>query len=257
MTDRALVLRGISDAEDKIFLAHICDLCDKSDKTGMIMYTAFMTPRQARIVGERLSHLYDIRFFGGFADAERLMAAIVPNDWEDVNYPMCAVKVDNLSKKELTHRDYLGSILALGITRDNLGDIAVTEKGAYVLSCSDIADYIVTNLTKIGSCGVRLSVAEDVSALEITKNFKTISATVTSMRLDCIVSAMTGKSRSVASELISDGLVSVNYDDIKSVSHTVKDKDVLSVRGYGKARVETDMTLTKKGRTHINIQKYI
>lgn len=257
MTDRKMVLCGITDAEDKMFLSHICDLCDRSDKTGMIMYTRFMTPRQAHLVGERLSHIYDIRFFGGFDGAERLMAAVVPNDWEEISYPMCAVRVDNLSKKELSHRDYLGSILALGITRDNLGDIAVAEDGAYVLSCVDIADYIVTNLTKIGSSGVRLSVAEDVSALEITKNFKTISATVSSMRLDCIVSAMTGKSRSVASELISDGLVSVNYDEVKSVSHTVKDKDVLSVRGFGKARVETDMTLTKKGRTHINIQKYI
>ena len=257
MTDRKALLCGISDPEDRIFLSHICDLCDRSEKTGMIIYTRFMTPREAHLTGERLSRLYDIRFFGGFDGAERLMAAIVPNDWEEPLYPMCAVRVDNLSKKELSHRDYLGSILALGITRDNIGDIAVSDTGAYVISCADIADYIVSNLTKIGSSGVRLTVEEDVSSLKITKSCKTVSATVSSMRLDCIVSAMTGKSRSVASQIIADGLACVNYDVVKSVSHIIKDKDVLSVRGFGKARVETDMTLTKKGRTHINIQKYI
>lgn len=257
MTDRKAVLHGITDTEERMFLSHICDMCDKSEKTLRVMYSKFMSPRQELLVKERLAPLYDIRFFGGFEGAQRVMAAVVPNDWEECEFPMCAVRADNLGKRELTHRDYLGSILALGITRDNIGDIATSEDGAYVFMCRDIAEYIMTNLTKVASSGVRLTREDDFSKVEVTVNFKVVSATVSSMRLDCIVSAATGKSRSVSASFIAEGLVNVNYTPVKSVSYMVKDKDVLSVRGFGKAVVETDMTLTRKGRTHINIKKYV
>ncbi len=257
MTDRKTVLHGITDTEEKMFLSHICDMCDKSEKTGRVMYSKFMSPRQELLIKERLAPLYDIRFFGGFDGAQRVMAAVVPSDWEEPEFPMCAVRADNLGKRELTHRDYLGSILALGITRENIGDIAVADDGAYIFMCADIAEYIMTNLTKVASSGIRLTREDDFSKVEVTVSFKIISATVSSMRLDCIISAATGKSRSVSASVITDGLVSVNYSPVKNVSYMVKDKDVLSVRGFGKAVVETDMTLTKKGRTHINIKKYV
>ncbi len=257
MTDRKTILWGITDAEEKLFLSHMCDKCDKSERSQRVVYTKFITPRQALLAKERLGGIYDIRFFGGFDGAERTVAAIVPNEWEELQYPVCAIRIDNLGKRELTHRDYLGSILGLGITRDNAGDIVIGVDSAIVMVYSDIADYIVTNLTKVGSCGVRIGITEDVSSLEITKSFKNLSATVSSMRLDCVIAAIINKSRSVSADIISEGIVNVNYEAVKNVSYTVKDGDIISVRGYGKAIVETDLNLTKKGRIHINIRKYI
>lgn len=257
MTDRKTVLWGITDTEDRVFLSHVCDRCDLSCKTQTVMYTRFLTPRQALLVGERLGGICDIRFYGGFDGAERCIAAFVPNEWEELCYPICALKVDNLSKRALSHRDYLGSILALGISRELIGDIVVSDEGAVVMLCRDIADFVMMNLSKVGSVGIRLSVMKDTDTLGIEKSFKDTSGTVSSMRLDCVVSAALGKSRTGAAALITDGLVNVNYNAVKNVSYTVKDGDVISVRGFGKMIVETDLALTKKGRVHINIRKYI
>lgn len=254
MTDRNAVLRSVTDSEDKLFLSSACDKCDRSEKIQKTVYTRFMTPRQALLLRDRIPN---IRFFGGYSDGERVMAAFVPNEWEDVRFPICAIKIKNIGKKQLGHRDYMGSILALGITRELIGDIVVTDEGAIVFVCEEIADFITDNLTKVASSGVRLTLCENTEDIQIQRDFKEISATVSSMRLDCIISAALGKSRSMAVSFISEGLVNVNYDTEKSVSRVVKDKDVISVRGFGKMIINTDLYLTKKGRIHINIQKYI
>ena len=256
MTDRIAVLKGITDSEDKIFLSSVCDKCDRCEKTQRAVYTRFLTPRQALMVKERFSWT-DFRFFGGYEDAERVMVAFLPNEWEEAEFPLCAVKIKNVGKKELGHRDYMGTILSLGITRELVGDIVVTSEGALVFVCAEIADFIMDNLTKVASSGVRLTLCENTDDIKVERSFKETSATVSSMRLDCVISAALGKSRSVGAEYISQGMVNVNYDEEKSVSRTVKDGDVISVRGFGKMIIDTDLYLTKKGRIHINIRKYI
>ena len=252
-----MVLKSVTDSEDKILLSSVCDKCDRSEKTQSAVYTRFLTPRQAILVKERLSHFSILSFFGGYDEAERVMAAFLPNEWEEADFPLCAIEIKNIGKKELGHRDYMGSILSLGITRELVGDIVTTDTGAFVFVCEEIADFIMQNLTKVASSGVRLTLCENTEDISIERNFKETSATVSSMRLDCIVSAALGKSRSASADLISQGLVQVNYDTTKNVSHTVKDSDIISVRGFGKMIVNTDLYLTKKGRIHINIRKYI
>ena len=257
MKDKEQILFGIEDSEDRLLLSHMCDLFNRSRKTGQIVYSKFMTPKQALIVNERFGTICDVRLCGGFDGAERCMAAFVPNEWEELSYPFCGIDITNTGKKELSHRDYLGALLSLGITRDKAGDIVITPKGAVAIVCSDIADFVVQNLTKVASCGVRLAVVDDVSQITIERKFADSSHTVSSMRLDCIVSAATGKSRSGSVSIIAEGLVSVNYAPDKNVSRQLKDGDVLTIRGFGKMIVNTDMALTKKGRIHINLRKYV
>lgn len=257
MTDRDKVLKSVADSEDRLFLSSVCDKLDKSEKIQSCVYTRFVTPRQAMLVKERLSGYTDIRFFGGYDGAERVMVSFVPNDWEVPNFPLLCIKIKNIGKKELGHRDYMGSILSLGISRELVGDIVITDEGALVFVCREISDFIMQNLTKVASSGVRLTLCENTEDIKVERNFKVISATVSSMRLDCVISAATGKSRSGASASVSEGLVSVNYDEEKNVSRIIKDGDTISLRGFGKMIVNTDLYLTKKGRIHINIRKYI
>lgn len=257
MTDREHILFGVDDSEERLVLSHMCDLYRKSEKTQKILYTRFMTPRQILLAKERFGGVADLEFGGGFDDAERCMAAFVPNDREQTSFPLCGIDITNTGKRELSHRDYLGALLSLGITRDKIGDIVVTPKGAVAVVCTDIADFIANNLTKVASCGIKIEIVHDMAGLVIEKKFSDTSCTVSSMRLDCIVSGATGKSRSQSVSLIAEGLVSVNYSQEKNVSHIVKNGDVVTIRGFGKMIVQTDMSLTKKGRIHINIRKYV
>lgn len=248
---------GITDSEDKLFLSAMCDKCDRSEKTHKIIYTRFLTPRQVILIKDRLSDFCRVEFFGGYEGADRLMAAFLPEYAPEPEYPICAAEITDMGKRELSHRDYMGSILGLGISRELVGDIVVTPKGATVLLCREIADFVEMNLTKVGSSGIKLAITDNTDSLETEKQFKEIGATVSSMRIDCIVSAATGKSRSAALSYIREGIVSVNYDVVKSPSLCVGDGDVISVRGFGKMKLATDLNLTKKGRIYVKICKYI
>jgi len=257
MTDRKRVLWGINDEEERLFLSRMSDLCDKSENSGRIMYSKFLNPRQQMLLRERLEGFSDISFFGGYTDADRTVAAFVPNEWQEISYPLEFILVSPTNKRTYSHRDYLGAILNLGIVRELIGDIVITDDGAIIAVLSDISDFIMMNLSRVGSASVRLKYVEDISFLEGTKAFKTVSSTVSSMRLDCVLSSAINKSRSQTAGIIEEGLASVNYEVVKNTSYIVKDGDVLSVRGFGKMIVNADGNLTKKGRIHIEFKKYV
>lgn len=257
MIDKKQILWGITDEEDKFLMSRMYDLAQRAEKTGRIMYSRFLNPGQKMLVKERFAQYDTVSFFGGFKDADRCIAAFIPSQWEEPEYPVTLLKLVPSSRKTYSHRDYLGSVLAMGIDRELTGDIIVTDYGAYMPVMEEISDFIMMNLSRIANSPVKITVEYDNSCIEGVKRFKESSVTVSSLRLDCVLSSVTGKSRSVSASLIDEGLVSVNYDIIKSTSFQVKNADVISLRGYGKFITETDGTLTKKGRIHLNIKKYV
>ena len=199
---------------------------------------------------------FQVGFFGGYDDAERTVAAF-GETMEESSYPICAVKIESRSKKSFSHRDYLGSVLSLGIKREHIGDILVKDTDAVMFLTEEIADFVMMNLTRIASATVKLSIMDDLSEFETQRRFKETDITVSSMRLDCVLSAVTGRSRSQSAALIEEGLCTLNYNMVKNVRTQIKDGDIISVRGFGKCIIETDNTLTKKGRIHIRAKKYI
>ena len=240
-----------------MFLSKMCDLAQKAENTGRIMYSKFLNPAQRHLVNDRLSRFSEISFFGGYEDPDRSVAAFKADTWEELRYPVKAIKIVPSSKKQYSHRDYLGSLLGLGITRELIGDIIITEKGAVVAVAEEIADFIMMNLSRVASATVKLSVTEDLGIYARENRFKETSATVSSLRLDCVLSAVANKSRLNSASCISEGIVSVNYEIVKNTSHQIKNGDVISLKGFGKAIVETEGNLTKKGRIHISIKKYV
>lgn len=257
MTDRKGILWGITDEEDRIFLSRMCDLCDRSIKTGLISYSRFLSPREQRLISERQIFFGNINLWGGCDEADRRIVAFVPNDWEEVSFPISYVCVKNTSGRQHTHRDYLGSVLGLGITRELTGDIAVDGDRAVMAVLTEIADFIAMNLTKVASSSVRTDILDSCDGFKNTRKFTDVSSTVSSLRLDCVLSAVLNKSRTHSQELISDGSTSVNYDIVKNTSLILKEGDVISVRGSGKFILQNIGNLTKKGRTHIEVKKYI
>ena len=255
MADRKKILWGITDNEEKLFLSKMCDIAEKSEVSHKVMFSRFLNPGERMLIETRMADDFDISFFGGYDDAERTIAAF-GKAWVDIEYPLCAVKIECRGKKALSHRDYLGSVLSLGIKREHVGDILVKGTDALMFLTEEISDFVTMNLNRIASQTVKIFVTEDLSQFETQRRFKEADVTVSSMRLDCVLSAVMGSSRSQSVSVIEEGLCTVNYSAVKNVRTQIKNGDIIAVRGFGKFVIETDNVLTKKGRIHIKIKKY-
>ena len=172
--------------------------------------------------------------------------------------PITAVKVTGSGFRELSHRDYMGSILSLGVNRSVVGDIAVvSETEAVVFVADRIADYIVSSLTKIGRDGVKAEITEIDPEWDIPRRYADMPLVVSSPRLDGIVKAITGQSRETCAEMVRAGLVELSYTATDNVSAEVKAGDIVSVRGYGKYLIGDTFGETKSGRLKIECKKYL
>ena len=108
---------------------------------------------------------------------------------------------------------------------------------------------ISTTVSKIGRTGVKC-ITDRPFEMKVRQEFRTLSGTVASLRLDCLVSFATGLSREKSAMLIRSDRVEINHLPAKSVSTEVSNSDVLSVRGYGKFILSESGNLTRKNRIH-------
>lgn len=196
------------------------------------------------------------RFFGGYGGAERVYFGVFPpfDEPDDSAFPVAAVELTWKFSK-LSHRDFLGALLSLGIVRDKLGDIIVGDGKCTVIAEKTVAMFIVQNLERVGSAGVRCEIANDVAERE--EHFKEIGGTVASARLDCVVSVLTGKGRAEASTLIAGGLVSVDFDTRCERSFEVSGGATVSIRGHGRFVIDSLGPPTRKGRLNMEARKYL
>ncbi len=257
------ILKRFQKIEDKLLISKVIDKAVKMQKARTVTYTDFLDPYQSSIIEKAFSGFKDIdmEFDGGFYGAERVVIFFRPcfMSFEEDEYhkPFRLVDISFSSGGILTHRDYLGSLMGLGIKREKIGDILVRENGASIVVLGDIAEYISINLAKIGNIkvGVRLMGMEDLTAEE--PESKTVKATAASLRLDVIAAAGFGMSRSKISQLIKGDKVYVNWVPSSDLSREIKQGDTISVRGKGRIILEEAGKTTKKGRTCIVIKKLI
>ncbi len=261
MINRQTALFGLNTPEDKTLVSSMCDKAEKSIFSGVTMFTKFLSPREVKMATDRLSQFVKVDIFGGYSGAERCVAAFSDLEYgEDIPvymYPIQAIVIKTKNKTVYSHRDYLGSLMNLGISRDLMGDIVICEDSVVVFCLEEIADYIMYNLTKVSNTGVILEKCEADKIVLPEKQYKIFLKTVASLRLDCIVSACINKSRSTSAEYIERGLVTCDYEVVKNVSYQVSDKSTLSVRGYGKFLIEAGDGLSKKGKIKLSIKQYI
>lgn len=252
--------------ETQLFQNHIKDLAEKSYRQNIYTYSAFLSEAERSDLEELRKELSFVNFSleGGYLDAER--SIVVFGSKESLGYeeeiPIKVIKIAPLQKKfadELTHRDYLGAILNLGIERNTLGDFLITEKEAYVVVLDSVSDYIVKELSRIKHTSVFctcLSVEEWESERPEQK-YEELHESVASERIDLIVSKVTKLSRSVVAELFHDRKVIVNGRICENYSKTMETGDKFSVRGYGKYIYDGGDYISKKGKLHVAIRKYI
>ncbi len=240
------------DSRHKVIFDHIFDMATACDRHYCATYGDFLSENSIAELLKREQFLpLSPVLFGGFDDAERKMVAFIPEDITP-EFPISVVKFSSPRIKTLSHRDFLGSILGLGIKREKCGDIIIKEDEAYAFLAENIATYVANNITKIGREGVKAEIA-DVSQLELPeKTFREIKGTVSSLRLDAIITLFGGCGRGKAGDFISAGLVFVNGICATKNDMHLKDGDTLSMRGKGKATLQVGGT-SKKDRIFITL----
>lgn len=173
-------------------------------------------------------------------------------------FPIKAVTLVYRREDTITHRDVLGSLMALGIERDTVGDIFVAEGTAAVFVYEKIAPLISDSLTKIGRVGVTTETDIKAGFKLPERKYEELSLSVASLRLDNIVRSVTGTSRTAAVEkYIMPQLVQLGGTVCTDVSKQLCEGDIFSVRGKGKFRLESVGGTGRKGNIHITVKKYI
>lgn len=249
--------------DDERFLsAHITDLAEISRRTGVPRFSRFLNEREM-IVAKQAARAVnaDPIFYGGFDGAARTMCGFfeetyaeeLPTESKLELFPLRAVTFSFRNCDKLSHRDFLGAILSLGLERSVLGDIPVAEDHAVVF-CLETAAQSVLDLTKIGRVGVK---TEQGITKELPKaKFETLDRTVSSLRLDRLVAACTNLSGDRSASLIKSGQVQADFSVCLNVSGIVKENTVLSIRGHGRFRLKEIVGETKKGKIRVVIEKY-
>lgn len=257
--NRKDILNSIGDSEERLAAAKAIDRLELAKKTYTPEFTIFMDPYKAYSIKDMLlNNDCNIMVYGGYEECERVKLGFFPEFTEPSveEFPVNAVEISYNTQfsKTLTHRDFLGSILGLGITREKTGDIIIEEGRAVVFVDSDIADYIVVNLERVGHTKVRVRLLEGFKPKP--KEVQEKRLTVASLRIDALLSGALNISRGKAADLIKGEKAFVNWKKIISVSHIVKENDVVTLRGVGRVKINEIMGITKKDRILINVSVF-
>ncbi len=219
------------------------------------MLTSFLDPRGQYILNVIVGSFQDLEvtFYGG-PFAERQRAIIAPDYFqpEVEDFEIILFEIDYPQKfVTLQHQHVLGTIMSLGIERDQLGDIVVDESIQFTLT-KQLESYIILELNKIKGATVKLNAIPIKDMIQSKENWHSFETTVSGLRLDVVLKEMIRKSRSISKQLIVKKRVKVNHTIIDSADFQLDKGDLLSIQGYGRAMVVDIGGKTKKDKTRIS-----
>ncbi|MGN0397115.1 MAG: RNA-binding protein [Candidatus Fimimorpha sp.] len=247
--------------KEQILCKHLSDLAQTADQRDYAVFSDFLNLNEQNVFLSIADQLPPVTYVldGGYPLAERKQVCFIPiGAGLFAQAPLCILKIVPRSIKfaeKLTHRDYLGAILNLGIVRGKIGDLILEEDSCKVICIEEIGDYIAAHL----ECVRHTPIACEKLAMEqfhYEPKRKEIKGSIASERLDAIISLAFHTSRSKMTGLIAGEKVFINGKVITSNSHLLKEGDIVSVRGFGKFRYEGKENQTKKGRYFVKLGLY-
>lgn len=247
--------------EEELFKKRLTELANTAYNRGICMYSDFLNLNELNLFYSNLKELSFINYqlWGGYEEAERRVVCFYEDDsFHNVDYPVCCLRISPLNEKfsdSLTHRDYLGAILNLGIDRSKTGDIVLDGKSAYLFCHRDIKDFLIAELTRVKHTSV-MAVETEGESVSAHIERKEITGTVASPRLDALLSTAFHSSRSSLSSLIGGGKVFVNGRLVTSNSFTPSEGDIISVRGMGRFQYLDGGQKTKKNKYKVTLLLY-
>ena len=190
--------------------------------------------------------------------SEKKLVMIAPKDYDVsfMEFPLVYFKINGENKfRELLHKDFLGTIMSLGIKREIMGDLIVKNNICFGVIIDEKYGIINKEITKIGNVPVKI---EEILQNEIPESeFKIENHLLSSLRIDSFVSAVTGLSRQKSVEEIEKGNVLLNYNLEKNKSTEIKEGDILTIKKYGKFKFYEIKGESKKNKIRINVKKFV
>lgn len=260
--DRQALLKSVPEGEERLLFAKALDQAMFAMKRRQPAFTDFMDRAKCARFQERLQGIRELQvtLYGGMEDCERQKMGFSADVIAQEEFPIRVLKIRRKSRKfgqaDLSHRDYLGSLLGLGIERSKIGDILVEEESAVCFVAEEIAPYITAVLEQVSRTAVVAEEIEDAEAIA-KRQTETKRITAASLRLDAVAGEVFHLSRAKVQALIGAEKAAVNWNTITSSSHLLKEGDLVSVRGFGRFRVGEIGGKTKKDRVGLTIERYI
>lgn len=264
---------------DRLFCARIEDMARQVQRDNLPCFSRFFDEREQALAKRVLREISfpqnQFFFWTGFDQEEepsvtkavgRRMLGLFPDYlsldlgmdvsiWKE-QFPISTVALFYRQQDALTHRDILGSLMGLNIKRELIGEILTAEDFAVIFCTQTAQQIILSELERVGKAGIKKEQGY-TGSLPKAYRLEYQSGTVSSFRLDCIVSLAINASREKSAGLIESGLVNLNFFEETKISREVKEGDILSIRGYGRFVLTQVGSLSKKGRIHLTIGKYV
>ena len=266
--DKQQLFKDYKRQEDKSCLSQILDKIDFSKSREKIETTDFLDMYQVSLVENFLRKIQfeNYKLYGGYKDAERKIVIIYPERYDEnmlkKNYnkilKVIRVSLPEGDKGKYTHRNYLGGIVKLGLNREKVGDILVSDEGADIITVENFENILkeqLPSLTRFENCNITIENIENLKKREV--KVEEIKIIVPSLRLDNIVSDLARTSRSKAVQIMAQERVFVNGQNETKPSKQVKLNDIITIRGKGRFVVKEFAGSTRSGRTVLLIEKYI
>ncbi len=257
--DRNRQIAAIAESEqERMLLVRVCEQLHRGYEREMPVSTVFLTPREQALVRQILPHA---RFWGGTEGADRCVAYYLPDymSWEDYfnGAVISCIQGSFYEANSLSHRDVLGALMGAGLRRDAIGDIILYEKSCQVFLLEELTNYLLDNWTSAGRQHLRLEAVDPGTVKKPLQAMKELRVTVSSLRVDSVLSAAFHLSRGKTAEAIQAGKVSLNSLTCLKPDKQTAVLDELSLRGVGKLRILELHGQTKKDRTAMTVGIYL
>ena len=259
-------------------MARLEDIIETANR-GELGVSQFLTPKELHIAEEYLRRRgIAYAAFGGYPSAERARIYLLPDYMEELStresnidfeekiseygysVNITLLKIAGSGYRRLTHRDFLGSVLGLGVERSVVGDILLLDgegKEAALFCDSAMAEFFLRELSFVANDKVRVTVAEARRVTLPQRSTEPVRDTVASPRLDAVVAALCGLSRDRARGAVESGLVELDFECEERPDRSVSAPSLISVRGYGRYKILSLSDKTRKGRFRLEAEKFI
>ena len=254
----------MSDHDELILYNRLLELANRAYQSNIYTFSDFLSLSQQdvmfKVARDKQFPPIQFDFFGGYENCERKMVRFgSKKDFGyEVDFPILCIQVDPLAKKfakEYTHRDYLGSLMGLGIDRKKFGDIFVDKMTAYIYCSEDSCDYVSENLVSVGRNSVKCSISELPETYK-KEALTRITIQCSSPRVDAVIAKVYNLSRKDTIPYFLEKKVSVNGHLVENNDKNLNVGDSISVRGFGKFNYVEAGGLSKKGKQNLIIEKF-
>ena len=251
--------------EDRLVLAKILDRAEQARSRNIPAATDFLSPAQLAQAGDllRLAGFPETGYaaLGGYEGAERRLLLFLP-DWLEAEdggsqSPIRCLRASFRPEYKLTHRDFLGSLMGMGIVREKTGDILVGPDSADLIVLDTVADFLLQSWDSAGRAKLTVSAIGAENLHIPAANCREVRDTVSSLRLDAVAASGFHMARGKAAALVESGRVQVNWRECTKPDKLLAAGDTVSARGFGKFEVSEVGGVTKKGRTSIVLKVYV